>query len=197
MCQEVYSALAENHDCTAGPRTGVLVRAGQPTSSQSQQYNLALLHSLLAQAHSAGAPAGAAIPGSASQPARPYLPSVGTLQTGVLAQGMTQAPRPQLPVSGTSQIGQPGTLAQGMSQGWQPGLPTPGLPGQGFQPLQRPVLAASPVPAEGRSPALQGGAAERRSTQLAATVPNMPLQSQQAGQNASLEQGNIHEQQGN
>ena len=193
MCQEVYSVLAKGHDCIAGPLTCVLVRAGQPTSSQSQQYNLALLHSLLAQAHSAGAPAGAAIPGSASQPVRPYLPSVGNLQTGAPTQGMTQAARPQLPVSGTSQSLQPGVLAQGMSQGWQPGLPMPGVSGQGFQPLQRPALVVPPIPA----PALKGVPAEERSFQNPATLPSMQQQSQQAGQSASLEQGNVHERQGN
>ena len=193
MCREVYSVLARSHDCTARLLTGVLVRAGQPMSSQSQQYNLALLHSLLAQAHSAGAPAGAAIPGPMNQPAWPYLPGLGTSQTGALAQGMTQAARPQLPVSGTSQTGQPGTLAQGMSQGWQPGLPMPGLPGQGVQPLQRPALAVPPKPA----PSLKSVTAEGRIFQDPATLPSMQQQSQQAGQNATLEQGNVHEWQGN
>ena len=192
MCQEVYSMLAEGQVCRAKPVTGMLHHAGQPTSSQSQQYNLALLHSLLAQAHSAGAPAGVAIPGSASQPARPYLPTLSTLQTGALAQGMTQAARPQLPVSGASQMGQPGALAQGTSQGWQPGLPTPGLPGPGFRPLQRPALAVPPIPA----PALKGVPAEGRSTQLAATLTSVNQQSQQVGQSASLEQGNVKERQG-
>ena len=147
--------------------TAVLVRAGQPTSAQSQQYNLALLHSLLAQAHSAGAPGSAVVPGPASQPARPYLPAMGTSQMGALAQGMIQGSR-------------------------QPGLPMSGLPGQGLQPLQRPALTASPIPA----PAARGGTAERSSPQLPATLLSMQQQSQHAGQSAGLEQGNVHGQQG-
>ena len=193
MCQEVYSEPAKVMDCTASPLTAALLCAGQPMSSQSQQYNLALLHSLLAQAHSAGAPTGAATPGSASQPARPYLPALGTSQTGALAQGMTPAARLQLPASGTSQMGQPGAPLQGMSPGWQPGLPTSGLPGQGFQPLQRPALAVPPIPA----PVLQGVTAEGRSSQSPATLPSLHQQSQQGGQSASPEQGNVHDRQGN
>ena len=185
--------IVKGDDCAAGPLTGMLVRAGQPTSSQSQQYNLALLHSLLAQAHSAGAPSGAATSGPMSQPARPYLPSVGSLQTGALAQGMPRAARPQLPALGTSQVDQPRALPQGMSQGWQPGLPTPGLPGQGLQPLQQPALAVPPIPA----PAIKGVTAEGRSSQGPATLPSVQHQNQQAGQSASVEQGNVHERQSN
>ena len=172
--------------------TAVMVGAGQSTSSQSQQYNLALLHSLLAQAHSAGAPGGAAIPGPASQPARPYLPTPGSLQAGASAKGMSPATRPQLPVSHTSQTAQPGPPAQGMGQGTRPCLPVLGMPGHASQHLQRPELPAPPIPAS----APRGVTAEGRCTQPAATLPGVQQDSQHADKSAGLQQDNVHGQHG-
>lgn len=99
--------------------------AGQPTTSQSQQYNLALLHSLLAQAHSAGIPA-AATPGT----------SVG---------------QPQLPAQGVRALGQPQWHNQGAVRPGQPQLPV-NVAAQAFQSMQQ---GAASMPVSGISTAAQ------------------------------------------
>ena len=94
--------------------------AGQSTTSQSQQYNLALLHSLLAQAHSAGIPA-AATSGT----------SVGQAQPP--AQGMRPPGQPQWPNQGAARLGQPQLPVNGAAQAFQSmqqgrvSMPGPGI----------------------------------------------------------------------
>lgn len=79
--------------------------AGQATNPQSQQYNLALLHSLLAQAHSAG--------GTAAAAPRPY--SAGQMLG--TSQGSRLTGQPQAPILGLGTPGQQGMPARSSRQG--------------------------------------------------------------------------------
>lgn len=138
-----------------------LLSSGQATTSQSQQHNLALLHSLLSHAHSAGVPAGGGGPGmfGAGQAAQHQLPALamrppGQQQwpaAGAARPGLLQAPMHAM--SQPSQHGRPSLTANslgGASLPMQPNLTSAPRPGMST------AFQAAPAQASGRQHPVRG-----------------------------------------
>ena len=156
--------------CCRGVSECLKMSAGQSTTTQSQQHNLALLHSLLSQAQSAGMPAAAGTPGmfSAGQPGQPQLPASNIRPPG----------QPQWPVAGLTRTGQIQVAMQGMSQPGQHGRPSLPLSSAGGALTHvQPTLPSAPKP--GMSALVQAAPGQAMGAQT-------PQQPQHPGQTSGL-----------